>query len=212
MVSIQLSTAEKQRLVEPLVIRGRSPDSRAEYGFDYGSVRYHGVFRHRGAWRAQIKWFGRQLKIAYRTSALDAAVELALWYEARLGTRWGEWVVSKGKLYPDRDLPWQVRWSKSRKGYVLAVWVAGEREEVVRLKRVRRDVRVKTPEGFKVVSRRVWEKTEELDVFRSKNRTVEYLFVWLVRLYGASAPLLLWKRAERPKTAVECSKFPPRQA
>lgn len=173
--------AALRRLVEPLAIRGRSKGVRQSYGFDYGhgeGEKYHGVFPHKSGYRGQIKFLGRQIKTATRATAFEAAVELARWYQRVFGPDWGEWFTGKTKFYPGAHLPWQVRRSESRRGYVAAVWVAGKREEVVCLRK----------EGD------TWKPTNRLATFRSEARAIEYLFVWLVRLYGQFAPLLLWRR------------------
>lgn len=172
--------ASLRRLVEPLIVRGRGRDARATVTSE---IRYHGVEKKRDHYRGKFKWFKRQINLTPRATAFEAAVDVAHWYEAKLGASWGLWITACGKLYPAHNLPWQVRKSESRRGYVAAVWVAGHREEVVTLRR----------DG------NTWKPTDRLAVFRSEVRAIEYLFVWLVRLYGAYAPLLLWRRREPTK-------------
>jgi hypothetical protein len=186
-------TAELRRLAAPLAARGRGRDARSA---DHGETKYHGVFPHKSGFRAQIKWLGKQLKIATRPTALEAAAELARWYERKLGPNWGEWVTA-GRLLPELYPPWQVRWSASRRGWVACAWVAGERKEVTRLRRVWVEVKGRG-KGGETVRRLKWEETPELAVFASEARAVERLFVWLVRLYGAGATLVLWRRPKFP--------------
>lgn len=196
-VQSQSQVSELRRLAAPLVARGRGRDARS---LDAGEVKYHGVFPHKSGFRAQIKWLGKQLKIATRPTALEAAAELARWYERKLGPSWGQWITETGKLYPDRDPPWQVRWSGSRRGYVACAWVAGERKEVTKLRRVWVEAKARKGCGGGEPARRLaWRETDRLAVFRSEARAVESLFVWLVRLYGAGATLVLWRRPKFPE-------------
>lgn len=174
-----LSPAEKsalRQLVEPLVLRGGPSNSRLHMEV----VTYRGVFRHRAGYRGKVKWAGVQVNHPTRKTAFDAAVDVARWYERRLGPQWAELVRNRPKLKPTTraDAPWHVRYSAHYRGFLACVWVEGVRHEVVELRR-------RKGGG--------WERTGRLAVFGSAAAAAENLWLWLARVFGPFLSGILWR-------------------
>lgn len=180
-----LTTSQKRLLVAPLAL----PACR---GLD-ADARYRGVYQHARGWRGKVKFFGKrldknnntppvtQVNLSTHPTALDAAVELARWWEARLGPRWGEILRESGgrhgpagwAVWDDRRAPWRVVRDKKmdrRRGtprlYVVC-WVRGERRVVP---------------GY----------------FADRRDAAHGLFRWLEGEYGRDCGPLLWFPEEPP--------------
>lgn len=136
-----LTTSQKRQLVAPLVLRGTSCR-----GFD-SRTQYRGVYPKRAGWRAKVKFWategqGGQVNLRTHKDALDAAVELARWWESRLGPHWAEIVWRRagqggcrrgegGRVWRDVRVPWRIHRDKKadkRRGaerHYCVCWVRG---------------------------------------------------------------------------------------
>lgn len=151
---------------------------------------YRGVYRHRDKWRATVKltWRGggqvRRIMIhvaRQQESPLDAAVKLAEWFLRWLGPDWGG-IIRQHRRYLWRYAPWQARYSERWRGWVLAVWIDGRREEVTRA------------DG-------------ELKVFDSWGAAREYLHPWLQSRCGRDGHLRMWRHRAPSKFPDETAQY-----
>lgn len=100
---------------------------------------------------------------------------VARWYADRYGPRWPD-VLRARKVNP-----FLVRRSQRYGGFVAAVWVEGRREEVIVMKKLKRNR---------------WEAGDDLAVFPSRAAALRGVWVYLARRYGLFGSVLLWR--ERP--------------
>jgi hypothetical protein len=169
---------------------------------------YRGVYRchHRDhltgrhVWVARVKRGGtlRTLPGTRSTDPRQCAKAVAAWYAAEFGPDWPAALAAR------KVNPFSVRYSAKHRGHVAAVWVCGRREEVVVLRRRKRDRHV---------------PTEELEAFGSAQAAREGVRRYLTLRYGLLAGVIAWRaeRAEagprRPKTAPPApAPEPPRPA
>ena len=97
---------------------------------------------------------------------------VAQWYADKFGANWP--AVLRGR----KTNPFQVRRSAKYGGFVAAVWVEGQREEVIVMRKLKRNR---------------WEATDDLAVFPTRALAVRGVWAYLARRYGLFGSVLLWR-------------------
>jgi hypothetical protein len=161
------STVPVERLIGPLRCRT------AESGF-------RNVYRHRidpagnPVWVARVKLGGCLYNIpgSRSTQPHVTARFVARWYAETFGDNW------RAVLATRKINPFQIRESKRFGGFIAAVWVIGNREEVVVMQRLKRNR---------------WRPTEKIAVFETREDARRGIRRYLLLRYGLFASVVAWK-------------------
>lgn len=151
-------------------------------GPDAPESQYRGVYPyHRGSgWVARVRvpdlaTGRRPLRFVSRALPLpsQAAFVLAKWFETQYGPDWPRVVRMRARM-TRHSAPWRAWLSSRYGGWLLCVWEKGRRTEVTQL----------TRDG---------QPTDELKVFPTRRKALEYVFRWARRRYGDDARKVLYR-------------------
>jgi hypothetical protein len=169
-----ISTKPNELLIAPLRTVRRHSRSSGYRGVYFHTKNADGI----DVYAAHIKRAGRLHRIPGSDSTQPhiCALYVARWYESEFGPQWRDALRSRwGRR------PWHIRKSKWLGGYVATVWVLGEPERVVKLRKCKRNT---------------WRLTERTAVFATAEEARRGMRLYLRRRFGLLEECVLYRGTE----------------